>query len=162
MQKLYQQAVAEGGTLTVYAGGSKPGQDDFLKDAFVQQFPKMKVNIVVDYSSHHDARIDNQIDEHHVVADVVHVQTFDDFMRWKEEGVPEKYKPVGWDTVYNQVKDKDGYYTGPFLRTSSSSPIPTTTTPSSTTSSSSPTSTTSATSRSCWPRTPPSSATPAT
>lgn len=115
LQKLYEQAVAEGGSLTVYAGGSKPGQDDFLKDAFVQKFPKMKVNMVVDYSSHHGPRIDNQVDEHHVVADVVHVQTFDDFARWKKEGVLEKYKPVGWDKVYNQVKDKDGYYTGLFF-----------------------------------------------
>lgn len=115
LQKLYRQAVAEGGDLTVYAGGSKPGQDDFLKDAFVKQFPKMKVDMVVDYSSHHGPRIDNQVDEHHVVADVVHVQTFDDYTRWKEEGVLEKYKPVGWDKVHNQVKDKDGYYTGLFF-----------------------------------------------
>ncbi|MDX2682161.1 ABC transporter substrate-binding protein [Streptomyces soliscabiei] len=115
LQKLYAKAVAEGGRLVVYAGGDKPGQADYLKEAFVKKFPKMKVDIVVDFSKNHDARVDNQIDEHKVVADVVHFQTIDDFPRWKKEGALQKYKPVGWDKVYNQVKDKDGYYTGVFF-----------------------------------------------
>lgn len=114
LQKLYKDAVAEGGRLVVYAGGDKPGQADYLKDAFVKKFPKMKVDIVVDFSKNHDARVDNQIDEHHVVADVVHLQTVDDFPRWKKEGVLEKYRPVGWNKVDSRVKDKDGYYTGLF------------------------------------------------
>ncbi|MER7479093.1 extracellular solute-binding protein [Streptomyces sp. NPDC126510] len=115
LQKLYKEAVAQGGRLVVYAGGDKPGQADYLKDAFVKKFPKMKVDIVVDFSKNHDARVDNQIDEHHVVADVVHLQTIDDFPRWKKEGVLQEYKPVGWNKVYNQIKDKDGYYTGLFF-----------------------------------------------
>jgi ABC-type Fe3+ transport system substrate-binding protein len=115
LQKLYKEAVAEGGRLVVYAGGDKPGQADYLKNAFVKQFPKMKVDIVVDFSKNHDARIDNQVAERHVVADVVHLQTLDDFPRWKKEGVLEKYKPVGWNKVYPQIKDKDGYYTGLFF-----------------------------------------------
>ncbi|WP_338778589.1 extracellular solute-binding protein [Streptomyces sp. DG1A-41] len=115
LQKLYKEAVAEGGRLVVYAGGDKPGQADYLKDAFVKKFPKMKVDIVVDFSKNHDARVDNQIAEHHVVADVVHLQTVDDFPRWKKEGVLQKYKPVGWDKVFDQIKDKDGYYTGLFF-----------------------------------------------
>ncbi|MEH6373387.1 extracellular solute-binding protein [Streptomyces sp. KLMMK] len=115
LQKLYQEAVAEGGRLVVYAGGDKPGQADSLKNAFVKQFPKMKVDTVVDFSKNHDARLDNQIAERKVVADVVHLQTLDDFPRWKKEGALEKYKPVGWNKVYDQVKDKDGYYTGLFF-----------------------------------------------
>lgn len=115
LQKLYKEAVAEGGRLVVYAGGDKPGQADYLKDAFVRKFPKMKVDIVVDFSKNHDARVDNQIAEHRVVTDVVHLQTVDDFPRWKKEGVLQKYKPVGWDRVFDQIKDKDGYYTGLFF-----------------------------------------------
>ena len=114
LQKLYKAAVAEGGRLVVYAGGDKPGQADYLKDAFVKKFPKMKVDIVVDFSKNHDARIDNQVAEHHVVADVVHLQTIDDFPRWKKEGILQQYKPVGWNKVDSRVKDKDGYYTGLF------------------------------------------------
>ncbi|MDX3190953.1 extracellular solute-binding protein [Streptomyces sp. MN03-5084-2B] len=115
LQKLYQQAVAEGGDLVVYAGGDKPGQADYLRDAFVKKFPKIKANVIVDFSKNHDARVDNQVAEHKVVADVVHLQTIDDFPRWKREGVLEQYKPAGWDKVYNQVKDRDGYYTGVFF-----------------------------------------------
>ncbi len=115
LQKLYKSAVADGGRLVVYAGGDKPGQADYLKSAFVKKFPKMKVDIVVDFSKNHDARIDNQIAEHHVVADVVHLQTIDDFPHWKKAGVLQKYRPVGWNKVYKQVKDKDGYYTGLFF-----------------------------------------------
>ncbi|KUM84847.1 MULTISPECIES: ABC transporter substrate-binding protein [Streptomyces] len=114
LQKLYKAAVAEGGRLVVYAGGDKPGQADYLKDAFVKKFPKMKVDIVVDFSKNHDARIDNQVAEHHVVADVVHLQTVDDFPRWKKEGILQQYKPVGWNKVDSRIKDKDGYYTGLF------------------------------------------------
>ncbi|MCD9144987.1 ABC transporter substrate-binding protein [Streptomyces albireticuli] len=115
LQKLYKDAVAEGGRLVVYAGGDKPGQADYLKNAFVKQFPKMKVDTVVDFSKNHDARLDNQIAGHKVVADVVHLQTLDDFPRWKKEGALEQYKPVGWNKVYDKVKDKDGYYTGLFF-----------------------------------------------
>ncbi|MCZ0985382.1 ABC transporter substrate-binding protein [Streptomyces diastatochromogenes] len=114
LQKLYKDAVAEGGRLVVYAGGDKPGQADYLKDAFVKKFPKMKVDIVVDFSKNHDARVDNQVAEHHVVADVVHFQTVDDFPRWKKEGILQKYRPVGWNKVDSRIKDKDGYYTGLF------------------------------------------------
>ncbi|WP_308122024.1 extracellular solute-binding protein [Streptomyces sp. TRM70350] len=49
------------------------------------------------------------------VADVVHLQTVDDFPRWKKEGVLQKYKPVGWNKIFDQIKDKDGYYTGLFF-----------------------------------------------
>lgn len=115
MQKLYQQAVAEGGELVVYAGGDKPGQADYLRDAFVNKFPKIKANVIVDFSKNHDARVDNQVAEGKVVADVVHLQTIDDFPRWKREGVLEQYRPAGWVRVYQQVKDRDGYYTGVFF-----------------------------------------------
>ncbi|MGK5547974.1 ABC transporter substrate-binding protein [Streptomyces sp. URMC 127] len=115
LQKLYKDALAEGGRLVVYAGGDKPGQADYLKNAFLKQFPEMKVDTVVDFSKNHDARLDNQIAEHKVVADVVHLQTLDDFPRWKKEGALEQYKPVGWNKVYDKIKDKDGYYTGLFF-----------------------------------------------
>jgi ABC-type Fe3+ transport system substrate-binding protein len=115
LQKLYEQAVTEGGDLVVYAGGDKPGQADYLRDAFVKKFPKIKANVIVDFSKNHDARVDNQVAEGKVVADVVHLQTIDDFPRWKREGVLEQYRPVGWDRVYNQIKDRDGYYTGVFF-----------------------------------------------
>ncbi|WP_394844881.1 extracellular solute-binding protein [Pendulispora brunnea] len=112
LQQLYAEALAEGGELTVYAGGDKPTQQDRTKDAFLAQFPRIRINDVVDLSKVHDARVDNQIAEHHVVADVVQLQTFDDFPRWKRQGALLAYKPVGWSKVFEAVKDRDGYYTG--------------------------------------------------
>ncbi|THV41471.1 ABC transporter substrate-binding protein [Glycomyces buryatensis] len=115
LQELYEQAVAEGGDLVIYAGGDKPGQADYLRDAFEEKFPEINANVIVDFSKNHDARIDNQVAEGKVVADVAHLQTIDDFPRWKSEGVLEQYRPVGWDHVYDEVKDPDGYYTGVFF-----------------------------------------------
>ncbi|WP_202868839.1 hypothetical protein [Kribbella antibiotica] len=91
---LYQQAVAEGGDLVVYASGDKPGQADYLRDAFEKKFAKIKANVIVDFSKNHDARVDDQVAEGKVVADVVHLQTVDDFPRWKRDGVLEQYRPA--------------------------------------------------------------------
>ncbi|MDT0449685.1 hypothetical protein [Streptomyces hesseae] len=33
LQKLYEDTLAEGGRLVVHAGGGKPGQADYLKNA---------------------------------------------------------------------------------------------------------------------------------
>ncbi|WP_394828579.1 ABC transporter substrate-binding protein [Pendulispora albinea] len=112
LQQLYEQAIAEGGELTIYAGGDKPTQQDDIRNAFTKRFPRIKVKDIVDFSKVHDARVDNQIAEHRVLADVVQFQTYDDFPRWKREGSLLKYKPVGWNKVFDPIKDKDGYFTG--------------------------------------------------
>ncbi|MER5890470.1 extracellular solute-binding protein [Streptomyces sp. NPDC001941] len=114
LARLYEQARAEGGGLVVYAGGDKPGQADYLRDAFRERFPEVDIDIVVDFSKHHNARIDHQVDNGNVVADVVHFQTIDDFPRWKEEGILEQYRPLGWNQIPDTIKDADGFYTGVF------------------------------------------------
>ncbi|OXA60075.1 Iron-utilization periplasmic protein [Folsomia candida] len=40
------------------------------------------------------------------------LQTLQDFDRWKAQGVLHPYKPIGWDQVYPEFKDPDGYSTG--------------------------------------------------
>ena len=40
LDALYQDALAEGGNLVVYAGGDTPTQQDAAKNAFLAQFPK--------------------------------------------------------------------------------------------------------------------------
>ncbi|MFI9387224.1 ABC transporter substrate-binding protein [Kutzneria sp. NPDC052558] len=112
LNRLYEQALAEGGDLVVYAGGDKPGQADYLRDAFVQRFPKMRANLVVDFSKNHNARVDDQLERGRVVVDAVHLQTLDDFPYWKRAGALERYCPAGWEQVYDQLKDRDGYHTG--------------------------------------------------
>ncbi|KPI22056.1 hypothetical protein OK074_7250 [Actinobacteria bacterium OK074] len=114
LQALYKAAKAEGGKVTVYIGGDAPGQWDSLAASFTKQFPDMKINLVTDLSKYHNARIDNQLATHHLVADAAILQTAQDFDRWKKQGDLLKYKPVGWDKVFANAKDKDGYYTGVF------------------------------------------------
>jgi ABC-type Fe3+ transport system substrate-binding protein len=111
---LYARAKAEGGTLTAYMGGDAPAQWDALQKAFTQQFPGIKLNIVVDLSKYHDARIDNQLANGALVPDVAILQTLQDFDRWKKEGVLLRYAPVGADKIFPNAKDAAGYWTGVF------------------------------------------------
>src|SRR5690349_11533825 len=100
LQALYRTAVDAGGRLTVYMGGDVAGFFDFIPQAFVAQFPSIRVNTVTDLSKYHDARIDNQLATGNLVADVAILQTTHDFDRWKAIGELLRYRPVGWDKVF--------------------------------------------------------------
>jgi hypothetical protein len=93
LETLYHDALAEGGNLIVYAGGDIASQQDAAKNAFLTQFPKMNLAMIVDYSKFHDVRIDNQFATNTLVPDVVQLQTLQNFTRWKEEGRLLQYKP---------------------------------------------------------------------
>lgn len=109
---LYDKAKTEAGPLTVYMGGDAPGQWNAIAKAFSKEYPGITLNIVVDLSKYHDARIDNQIATKNLVVDVAILQTLQDFDRWKKEGRLLRYKPVGWSNIYPFAKDADGYWTG--------------------------------------------------
>lgn len=115
LDELYKLALAENGTLVVYAGGDAPDQQDGNRAGFEERFPGIRVEIVVDLSKYHDARIDYQLSTNSLVVDVAQLQTLHDFPRWKKEGVLLNYKPIGWDRIYSQLKDSDGAYTGVFM-----------------------------------------------
>ncbi|MBV9510838.1 MAG: ABC transporter substrate-binding protein, partial [Caulobacteraceae bacterium] len=108
LDALYQDALKEGGELIVYAGGDIAAQQTATRDAFVAQFPKMKLGMIVDYSKFHDVRVDNQLATNSLVPDVVHLQTLQDFPRWNKEGRLLPYKPAGFSEVYDKFKDPDG------------------------------------------------------
>lgn len=114
LKALYAKAKAEGGKVTVYMGGDKAGQWDALAGAFAQQFPDVKLHLVTDLSKYQDGRIDNQLATHNLVADAAILQTAQDFDRWKKQGDLLKYKPISYGTVFDNAKDKDGYWTGVF------------------------------------------------
>src|SRR6266542_97234 len=101
LQALYRQAKAEGGKVIVYMGGDAPGQWDFIGQAFTAQYPGIEADLIVDLSKYHD-------------ADMAILQTAQDFDRWKDAGELLRYKPVGWDAVFSNAKDSDGYWTGVF------------------------------------------------
>ncbi|MEU1317187.1 ABC transporter substrate-binding protein [Streptomyces tibetensis] len=115
LSQLYREAKTEGGVLTVYAGGDTATQQDGNKAAFEKAFPGISLNIVVDYSKFHDARIDNQLATGTLVPDVVQLQTLQDFPRWKREGALLPYKPAGFSRVHPAFKDPDGAWTGIFV-----------------------------------------------
>ncbi|WP_211296634.1 ABC transporter substrate-binding protein [Neisseria iguanae] len=115
LDQLYQAALKEGGVLVVYAGGDTPEQQNGIKAAFEKRFPGMTLDTIVDYSKIHDARVNYQIVVNNVKADVVQLQTLQDFPQWKAQGVLMPYKPIGWDKVYPDFKDRDGAWTGVFV-----------------------------------------------
>lgn len=115
LDDLYKLALAEGGTLVVYAGGDAPDQQDGNRAGFEAAFPGIRVEIVVDLSKYHDARIDYQLATDTLVVDVAQLQTLQDYPRWKDEGVLLPYKPIGWEHIYADLKDNEGAYTGVFM-----------------------------------------------
>jgi ABC-type Fe3+ transport system substrate-binding protein len=108
LDELYAEARREGGELVIYAGGDTPDQQDATKQAFLSQFPDIKLTTVVDYSKYHDVRIDNQLATDTLVPDVVQLQTLSDFTRWKDMGVLLPYKPAGFSALYPHFRDPDG------------------------------------------------------
>ncbi|HEX7816802.1 ABC transporter substrate-binding protein [Dyella sp.] len=113
LDRLYRNALAEGGQLVVYGGGDSPGGLDDMGKAFEDRFPGVSIHIVTDLSKFHDARIDNQIARNRLVVDVAHLQTLHDFTYWKRRGDLLRYVPeIGWRHVPPGLKDQQGYYTG--------------------------------------------------
>lgn len=108
IDELRSAAVAEGGTLTVYAGGDLASQQDSTVAAFADAFPEIDLRVVVDYSKNHGPRIDRQIAAGDLVPDVAQLQTTFDFPRWKAMGALLDYRPIGWSAVPDSLKDPDG------------------------------------------------------
>jgi ABC-type Fe3+ transport system substrate-binding protein len=112
LAQLYADALREGGELVIYAGGDTADQQDATKQAFLSQFPDIKLTMVVDYSKFHDVRVDNQLATGTLVPDVVQLQTLQDFTRWKSLGVLQPYKPAGFSKLYPAFRDPDGAWVG--------------------------------------------------
>jgi ABC-type Fe3+ transport system substrate-binding protein len=117
LQDLHQAALKEGGRLTVYAGGDEVTQGFGIKAGSERQFPGMKVDIVVDLSKYHDARIEEELLRKDLKVDVAHLQTLHDFDNWAERGLLLPYKPIGWEQVPDAYKDPQGRFTGLFMLT---------------------------------------------
>ncbi|KAH8672894.1 hypothetical protein BGZ60DRAFT_485396 [Tricladium varicosporioides] len=115
IDEIYQAALKEGGTVTVWHGGDEETQQDFLKTAFEARFPGMTLNITVDLSKYHDVNLDRQLATNSVYVDSIILQTLNDFPRWKNEDALLLYKPLGYDSVYEDFRDADGAYMGLFI-----------------------------------------------
>jgi ABC-type Fe3+ transport system substrate-binding protein len=71
------------GRLTIYTGGSTLAP---TVKAFNDRFPGIDVRVVSAYSNVNDVKIDQQLREHNVSADIVSFQTVQDFVRWNDAG----------------------------------------------------------------------------
>jgi len=77
------------GRLTIYTGGSTLAP---VIKAFNDRFPGIDVTVVSAYSNVNDVKIDQQLREHNVSADIVSFQTIQDFVRWNQAAVLLPYR----------------------------------------------------------------------
>lgn len=110
LSDLYDAARAEGGKLVVYAGGDAPEQAAMYTSGFTEQFPEIDIEVSVDLSKYHDARIDAAHLRGDNRVDVVHLQTLHDYPYWKKQGWLLPFKPEGFDQLPDEFKDTDGTY----------------------------------------------------
>jgi ABC-type Fe3+ transport system substrate-binding protein len=92
---LYAAARSEG-ALTMYTGGASINSVPVTK-AFNAQYPGIEVTVVGAYSNVNDVKIDAQLSDHNVSADVVSFQTVQDFVRWNAAGQLLPYRFPGFD-----------------------------------------------------------------
>lgn len=115
IDEIYKAALAEGGVVTLWAGGDEKNQQDFLKQGFEARFPNITLNVTVDVSKYHDGKIDQQLAAKNVYVDSVILQTLHDFPRWKKQGALLNYAPTQFDQIYPVFKDADAAYVGLFI-----------------------------------------------
>ncbi len=99
LDHLYQKALAAGETLLVWAGGDAKSQALTYTSAFSQRFPDLPISALVELSKYHDATLEYRLLTGGQVPDVIHLQALQDYDYWKEEGVTERYRPLGLDEV---------------------------------------------------------------
>ena len=108
MDELYAKANPEG-ALALYAAGPTEPHERNVK-IFEQRFPGLKVSITGGFSNVLNARVNQQLTDKKVEADLVIFQTIQDFVGWKQRGVLASFKPEGFDQVYPNYRDPDGAY----------------------------------------------------
>jgi ABC-type Fe3+ transport system substrate-binding protein len=115
MDELYAKAKSEG-SLTLYAAGPSEPHERSAK-AFEQRFPGLKVSISGGFSNVLNQRINQQLKDRKVEADLVIFQTIQDFVGWKRQGALLNFKPEGFDKVYPNYRDPDGAYVAVHVNT---------------------------------------------
>ncbi|MER5182526.1 ABC transporter substrate-binding protein [Streptomyces sp. NPDC002896] len=115
LQKLYEEARAEGGQLVVWAGGDAKSQSLMYTQAFQKEFPDIDISAVVQLSKYHDTVVDFELLHDRLTPDVVHLQSLHDYTYWKQQGVLERFRPMGLEHVPERFVDPDGFYVPMFV-----------------------------------------------
>ncbi|KAM0228828.1 hypothetical protein ACHAPO_010465 [Fusarium lateritium] len=112
LDQIYKAALKEGDAVTLWAGGDEKAQQNSLKQAFEERFPGITLNVTVDLSKYHDARLDQQLAAGKVSVDSVILQTLHDYPRWAQEGALLNYAPAGFDQIEQAFKDGSAAWYG--------------------------------------------------
>jgi len=113
MQELYEKAKLEK-ELVIYGGGPTSLYEVPAR-AFEKLYPGIKITIHSGFSNVHDAAINAQLKSKTLDADLAILQTVQDYIQWKKDGVLAQFKPAAWDSIDKSFKDPDGYYVGVFV-----------------------------------------------
>jgi ABC-type Fe3+ transport system substrate-binding protein len=105
---LYPAARAEG-ALTMYTGGAASNSTALIKD-FNTRYPGIDVTVVGAYSNVNDVKIDQQLRDRNVSADIVSFQTVQDFVRWNAAGDILPYKFPGFELFDPHYGDPNGAF----------------------------------------------------
>jgi len=105
---LYERARSEG-ALHLYTGGVAANSAGTIA-AFNARFPGIALTVTGDYSNVTDSKIDRQLADKRIDADIASLQTVQDFVRWKRMGTLQPFKPDGFETIGPEFKDAGGAF----------------------------------------------------
>ncbi len=105
---LYEKAKAEG-VLVLYTGGPTAPWEAAAKD-FSARYPGIAVSVTGGFSNVLDKKIDAQLASGKLEADLAVFQTLQDFVRWKQQGVLQQFKPQGFDQIDASFRDPNGAF----------------------------------------------------
>lgn len=105
---LYARARAEG-ALHLYTGGVAANSAGTVK-AFNARFPGIALTVTGDYSNVTDTKIDRQLAERRVDADIASLQTVQDFVRWNRMGALLPFASGEFAQIGGEFKDAAGAF----------------------------------------------------
>ena len=107
--QLYEKAKVEK-TVALYGAGPSDPYKRWIAD-FEKKYPGVTVAFTGGLSNSLDKKIEQQLADKKMEADVGIFQTIQDFVKWKKMGALMLYKPDGSDTIDPAFKDEDGAFT---------------------------------------------------
>jgi ABC-type Fe3+ transport system substrate-binding protein len=115
IEELYAKAKLEK-SLVIYAGGPVSNYEPLARE-FERKFPGLTVTIDGGFSNVLNQRIEQQFEDKRLQADMVLLQTAQDFVRWKGQGKMLAFKPEGFEAIDKSFKDADGAFIAWFVGT---------------------------------------------
>src|SRR5205807_971258 len=112
LDALYRRAATEG-EVSAYLQGPPQVHADLVRE-FEAKYPKVKVRVT---PGRYDLtpKINAQIAAGNLQADLAILQTTQDYVRWKRQGLLQPFEPPGFDLIPAKLKDKAAHFLPVFL-----------------------------------------------